>query len=641
MRQVWFMALVFILAVAVLPAQAQDNLLTNGSMEEDEAPYQGKGRGNLTVPQGWDIWLGQGEIAEGQFYNRGDKVYAFPHAGPEPQPASGRYAANIDGGYIQFNAALFQSASVAPGTALRAEAKSYVQSCNFGDAVKCASTAEFGSETRIGIDPNGGNDPNSGDIIWSSWTRPHDTWKAQSVEVTATGGAVTVFLYATQGAPTNRNMVYWDDAELTIGGSGGSNAEGDGDEGDGDEGDDDDDDGGQQVQAPAPPPNVVPFVSAQSARGDGSIVHTVREGETIDSIAVAYGTSRNEILALNPNLQSARFIQIGQRLTIREVSETDDDDDDDNGDEEREESTEDPTPIPGGVVAEDADLSVTEEVAPIPGAEDADGDTAESDNEVEGAVAVADASGAADAEAERGTTEGGSIIGSVRGIFGNRGGASDSSAAAPANAAMSAGTADNMAVEEAEAEMAQASEATPAPTPTEANELASVDITASTASVCVSLFEDLNQNRLFEDNESLLSGGAVDISQDGATVATYTTDGQNEPHCISELAPGNYIASMTPPTGYGMTTPTRLSIPLTSGTSLNIEFGAAQGVQVAAAPPDAAEELGNSADEVAPATGANLFSENIVAISGIVVAALAGVVVVAGIGATILLRRSQ
>ena len=633
MRQVWLAAMILVLAVAAIPAQAQDNLLTNGSMEEDDGPYQGKGRGNLTVPMGWDIWLGQGEITEGQYYNRGDLVYAFPHAGPEPQPASGRYAANIDGGYVQFNAALFQSVSIAPDTPLRAEAKSYVQSCNFDGGSKCGSNPEFNSETRIGIDPNGGSDPNSGEIIWSSWTDPHDTWKTQSVEATSTGGTVTVFLFATQGAPTNRNMVYWDDAELQVGGSGGSNAG----EGEDDGDDDDDDDGGDQIEAPAPPPNVVPFVSAQSARDDGSIVHTVREGETVDSIAVAYGTTRDEILALNPSLPSARFIQIGQRLVIKEADESNDDDDDDNGSEE---ATEEPeaTPIPGGVATEDpnapdVDLTVTEEVAPLPGSED--GEMVEDEAAEDDAIAVADAASAVetdaveDADSEMSASEGGSLVGSVRGLFG--GGSTDSgtSAAMPSDADM---------VDESE-DMAASSESVATSTP--ASELASVDITASSASVCVSLFEDLNQNRLREDNESLLSGGAVSINQNDAPVATYTTDGLSEPHCISELAPGDYVAAMTPPTGYGMTTPTQLSIPLTSGTSLNIEFGAAQGVQVAAAPPDAADELGNSADEVAPASGADLFSDNIIAISGIVVAALAGVVVVAGIGATILLRRSQ
>src|SRR5690606_30816041 len=39
-------------------------------------------------------------------------------------------------------------------------------------------------------------------------------------------------------------------------------------------------------------------------------------GDTIDSIAVAYGLTRDQLLALNP-LANPRIIQIGQQLTVR------------------------------------------------------------------------------------------------------------------------------------------------------------------------------------------------------------------------------------------------------------------------------------------------------------------------------------
>ena len=61
-----------------------------------------------------------------------------------------------------------------------------------------------------------------------------------------------------------------------------------------------------------------PVVVAQDAQDDGSIVHSVRPGDTIDSIAVAYGVTRQDIMALN-NISDPRIIQIGQELVVKEA----------------------------------------------------------------------------------------------------------------------------------------------------------------------------------------------------------------------------------------------------------------------------------------------------------------------------------
>jgi hypothetical protein len=60
----------------------------------------------------------------------------------------------------------------------------------------------------------------------------------------------------------------------------------------------------------------VPFVVPQNARDDGSIVHIVSAGDTIDSIAVAYGKTRSDILELNPGISDPRFIRLGQEIII-------------------------------------------------------------------------------------------------------------------------------------------------------------------------------------------------------------------------------------------------------------------------------------------------------------------------------------
>ncbi|MEL7232978.1 MAG: LysM peptidoglycan-binding domain-containing protein [Chloroflexota bacterium] len=668
MRRVLVFTIFVLIGALALPAHAQEeNLLTNGGMEEGEfGTYQGKGRGDLTIPAGWDIWLGQGDTD--QFYNRGDQVYAFPHTGFDPTELEGNASLNLSGGYVQFNAAIFQSVGVSPGTNLIAEATSWVRACDLGDdQVKCGSDTSSGAQTRIGIDPDGGTDPNAPEIVWSQWVDPHDIWKSQTTTATATGGTVTVFLFATQGRPTSVNDVYWDRAKLWVGGEGGGV------------------DGAEAAEAAAPPPTerpaYVPFVNAQGEREDGSIVHRVSEGDTVDSIAVAYGITRDDIIALNPSLQSTRFISIGQELLVKEA---------DPEPEPEPEVEVASTPIPGGVqepLEAEAEVALLPNASggapivaslptyPLPRASTDDVEEAAADVDVEEAAADVETatieespviSGNPDDLQESETAElpDGNVFGGIGNLLGNLSAQAETADGDTAEMAEEVAEVDVAAVveqepvaaAEADTEMAESAmadtemmeesesdtavEAIAEEESSEAVQLPQVDITASTASVCVSLFEDINQNRLRESNEVLLEGGMVTINSGDSAVGTYETNGTSEPYCFSELEAGEYVAVVDAPAGYGLTTPNQLRLPLTSGTSLNIEFGAAEGVEVAMAPPpDNSEDLGNSADEVLPASTDPL-TDNLLAISGIIVAALAGVVVVAGVGASILLRRN-
>ena len=119
-----------------------------------------------------------------------------------------------------------------------------------------------------------------------------------NVSATATGATVTLFLYATQQWPMQLNNAYWDDAALSVGGSGGIAAAQPG------------------AATPAPTSAAAPLVNAQGAASDGSVVHTVEAGDTLDSIAFAYGVTRADLLALN-NIADPRIIQIGQQIIVK------------------------------------------------------------------------------------------------------------------------------------------------------------------------------------------------------------------------------------------------------------------------------------------------------------------------------------
>lgn len=198
---------------------------------------------------------------------------------------------SIGRGSATFTAAVYQQVTVTAGSNLRAAASAFIE-----------NVSESNAGVRIGIDPNGGTNPLAGGIVWSGFSRTVQAWNTVSVDATAASSTITVFLYTTQQWPNDPNNIYWDDASLVVGGGGGSAPA---------------DTGGS-----APPPTaapliaVAPFVSAQGAQPDGSIVHTVGSGDTVDSIAVAYGVRRQDILTLN-NLSPSSFLQIGQRLLIK------------------------------------------------------------------------------------------------------------------------------------------------------------------------------------------------------------------------------------------------------------------------------------------------------------------------------------
>lgn len=99
-----------------------------------------------------------------------------------------------------FTAYLYQQVNVPAETRLTAEAWTYIE-----------NQSGF---TRIGIDPQGGDNPFSPSIVWSGWSTIVNQWNRLSTAATTQGETATLFLYATQTAPNDPNGVYWDDAVL-------------------------------------------------------------------------------------------------------------------------------------------------------------------------------------------------------------------------------------------------------------------------------------------------------------------------------------------------------------------------------------------------------------------------------------------
>src|SRR4051812_39373312 len=69
-------------------------------------------------------------------------------------------------------------------------------------------------------------------------------------------------------------------------------------------------------------PQVAPPVTVQPPQADGSIVHVVKQGDTLASIAYAYKVTIDQILKLNNMSADAWVISVGQKLIIKLPDQT-------------------------------------------------------------------------------------------------------------------------------------------------------------------------------------------------------------------------------------------------------------------------------------------------------------------------------
>lgn len=528
--------------------QAQNNLLVDPSFEV-EGDYKRVAEGDgaiFDVPQAWNGWVTTAPRTE-PWMNL--IPTGFPHFGLFKRDQN--RSLHIARGSATFTTAVYQTVTVPENANVTGSAWGFME--------RKAGNAPVtpGGQFRVGIDPNGGANPLSPSIVWSPWVTTADGWYQATTNATAQGTRVTLFLYATQTQPSDPNGIYWDEASLTVGGPGGSAPPGS---------DATAQPGGPTNTPVIPTPAFASFVAPQPPQPDGSIIHTVQSGDTLDAIAVAYGKTRQQVLDLNPGMGTGRFIQIGQRILIQRA----------------------------------------------PASAEATGTPATS------TTAQATAADAATSEAT----------------------------AAQTTTPEAAPTDEPDALDAGQAATDQPPTATPTdppPTPTEAPPAPVTQVAqagnppavSNVTALCIWMYEDANQNRIQEADEALLAGATITLRSGGDTVETYTTDGVNEPFCFEALPVGDYIAAAQPPAGYGLTTAASLSLRVVTGTTTNARFGAAQGVQVAVAPPDLDQEPpAPIIDAGAPDDG----GLSLLQISGLIVFALAGLVMLGGIGVALILR---
>lgn len=299
-----------------LPQQDAGNLLVNPGFEGIGRPmdnasfnpnnwtrdtFTGVQYGEIYTPEGWVTWWQEGE------YGRPEcKVtYKEPPFLNPMRIYSGYHAVMCFTFTRRQNAGHFQVVrNVAPGTVLEASYYAHAWSCNedADPALSCGDPYAF--YFRVGVDPNGGTDPFSPNIVWSAPYYYYDKFGLVGpLQVTAgSTGAVTFFTNYYGKWQNKHNDGYADNLVLKVVSQ-----------------------GTPPTSTPAPPPPTsavqptpVPIVpkSTPTPRPDGAVVHVVVAGDTMFGLAIQYGVDLDELRRLNEGNVINDFLSIGQEVII-------------------------------------------------------------------------------------------------------------------------------------------------------------------------------------------------------------------------------------------------------------------------------------------------------------------------------------
>lgn len=299
------------------------NLLANGDFEGDFVQLDGADP--RMVAASWAPWHVPADDTSPSFANHSPKYdeesdrIRLDEAG-KAQKYFTLFATHQGGIYQEVD-------SLTSGSTYRFSVYAYVWSSSFEDT-------EFSEDPgdvvlRVGIDPNGGTDGTSDEIIWSTAaTFFYDAYRQYAVIATAESSSITVFVESTVGEPRANNYIYLDDAVLELASEtvvvvddtptqetdaileDGTTTETPQDEAplptiaeSGDVSDIGTPDSGGSTATPTP--TAIP----------DEVMHTVEAGETVGGLADEYGTTVQAIREAN-GLNAASAIFVGQILII-------------------------------------------------------------------------------------------------------------------------------------------------------------------------------------------------------------------------------------------------------------------------------------------------------------------------------------
>ncbi len=148
---------------------------------------------------------------------------------------------------------------------------------------------------------------------------------------------------------------------------------------------------------------------------------------------------------------------------------------------------------------------------------------------------------------------------------------------------------------------------------------------AATNQLCVFAFNDANSDGLLQTGEGPVAGAKFNvIDAQGNSAETYTSTDDPAPHCFTDLPAGSYTVDVQPAPNTTATSDKRWGVALTSGSTVNINFGS-EGGGTGSAAPDATPAKSSSSSSIGGLLGGAI---------GLILLLVAGVM-----GAFIIARR--
>jgi LysM repeat protein len=365
---------------------------------------------------------------------------------------------------------------------------------------------------------------------------------------------------------------------------------------------------GLAIQASAVPLHAqqgAPRVTPQPPQPDGSIIHEVRQGDTIFGIAAAYNVTFDELLRLNPIFNERRTLFIGQKVLVR--------------------------PAPTPTLPENATVIVVTSAPPT--SAPATGSAAAG---ATGSATVSVPPSAASAPAPTGKPI---SVTEATATPPNASPAADFTQlpTLPAEASPTASpAASEPPTQPATLQATQPAAATAPPTMT----LTPSPVFISGTLVCALVFNDTNTNGWRDTGEALLAGFNVAAALQAASsppAAPRIATRDNGLACFADLPAGSYLLSVSSAADYGFTTPAQLNVEVRPGSRLEVSFGAARSYRVEqAATPAAlsqASAAGSGSVSAAPPIGQWVASN-----SGLLIMAVAALLLVGGFSVVLIAR---
>jgi len=208
---IFILSLLLMMSVSLSQENSVTNLLANGDFEGDFVELTGAQP--RKVAESWTPWHVPASATSPSFANH-DPNYdeETDRIRLDEEGKAQRYFtlfATHQGGIYQ------EVDSLTSGRTYRFSIYAYVWSSSFEDTETSEDPGDV--VVRVGIDPDGGTDGASQDIIWSTAaTFFYDAYRQYAVIATAQSSTITVFVESTVGEPRANNYIYLDDAVLEV-----------------------------------------------------------------------------------------------------------------------------------------------------------------------------------------------------------------------------------------------------------------------------------------------------------------------------------------------------------------------------------------------------------------------------------------